>query len=336
LTILRYLLSASLENMLSPLSNTSAWNSMMLANTTFAGSNGTCELSPRGQYLSTVLTAFSGSIIGGISGGHFVAFYTAWICCMATLRIVLTGIWQVYEAAKFQPLEGGHQFHSFWSRVPVLRILMSNARTFDDPFFRDGARANEPTILGWASWLWATCYAPISQVLWLVAHWNTHNGGLKIVRAIGVSVTALPLTMDTKARYGAVLEQRFGRWSRIAFTFIHANSCMILGLISAIELIQGAVDAKIPAYVCIIYCLVMVFWTFIAFGFSTPHDEAYGSEGVSQLVAGLLMGAFGGLFTAAPAYSMMTQAETTPGVGISVYLRCKEVSIWKKVTAIIP
>jgi hypothetical protein len=321
--------------MLLPHSNTSAWNSMMLANTTFAG-NGTCELSPRAQYLSTVLTAFSGSIIGGISGGLFIAFYTAWICWMATLRIVLTGIWQVYEAVRLEPLEGGDQFHDFWRRVPVLKILMSDARTFDDPFFRHGAESNEPTILGWSSWVWATCYAPVSQVLWLVAHWNTHNGGLKIVRAIGVSVTALPLTMDTKARYGAALEQRYGRWSRIAFTFIHANSCMTLGLISAIELVQGAVDAKIRVYVCIIYFLMLVFWTAGAFAFSTPHDEAYGSEGALLLLAGLLMGTFGGLFTAAPAYAMMSQAKTTPGVGISDYLRCKEVSMWKKVTAIIP
>jgi hypothetical protein len=85
--------------------------------------------------------------------------------------------------------------------------------------------------------------------LWLVAYWNTHNGGLKIVRATGVSVTALPLTIDTKARYGAFLEQRYGRWSRITFTLIHASSCMTLGLISAIELVQGAVDAKIRVYV---------------------------------------------------------------------------------------
>jgi hypothetical protein len=177
---------------------------MTLTTTTFA-SYEACELSPHGQYLSTALTAFTSTIIIWVTMGCFVAFYTAWTSWMATLRIILTGIWQLHEAVRFQPLEGGHQFHSFWRRVPVLRILMSDAPPFDDPF-RRGAKGKEPTILGWSYWLWAACYAPTSQVLWLMTHWNTHDGGLKIVRAISVSLIALPLTMDTKARYGAAVE----------------------------------------------------------------------------------------------------------------------------------
>jgi hypothetical protein len=110
---------------------------------------------------------------------------------------------------------------------------------------------------------------------------------------------------------------------------------MTLGLISVIELIQGAIDAEINVFVCILYCLAMIAWTFAGFAFSTPQDKAYGYEGVPLLLAGLLMGAFGGLFTAAPAFSMMMEAENTPGVGISDCLICTEISIRKKVMSII-
>ncbi|KAK3644012.1 hypothetical protein LTR56_009864 [Elasticomyces elasticus] len=122
-----------------------------------------CQLSPHARALSTVLTASIGSIISGVSGSWFTAFFIAWVCWFAPLRICVVGIWAVIESLGGHPFEGGSQFHDFYGHVPGLGIIVNVWRNFDDPDFRDGADANSPTFLGWLGWLWSTIYSPVVQ-----------------------------------------------------------------------------------------------------------------------------------------------------------------------------
>ncbi len=83
--------------------------------------------------------------------------------------------------------------------------------TSESDFARgDATESNDVTLLGWFGWVWGVCYAPIIQVLWLVKNWSEASGELLIVRGLSVSVVALPLTMDTRARYGKALGRRIG------------------------------------------------------------------------------------------------------------------------------
>jgi hypothetical protein len=294
-----------------------------------------CVLSPHGRALSSVLTAFVGSIISGISGGHFTAFLTAWICWLASLRIIAVGIWAVIQAVQLKPLNGGSQFHDFYGRIPLLGKLMggfSGVRDIDD----EDAEANSPSFLGWLGWAWSACYSPVIQTLWLVENWDKASGSLKLVRAIGVSVTALPLTMDTRARYGAALGAIFGGWSETVFTFLTAGSCLMLGVLASIELVLGAMETSLKPFAIVVYVLFMLVWNYVSLVFATPYDGARSMNSLGAFLGGLAMGAFGGLFVAAPAFTLLHSAQDTPGSSLDIYLRCESVALWQKLIAVVP
>ncbi|KAK5728287.1 hypothetical protein LTR15_001422 [Elasticomyces elasticus] len=319
-----------------PPTNVTLLSTLNATTTTNATLPTICELSPHARALSTVLTAFIGSIISGISGSWFTAFFTAWVCWMASLRICVVGVWAVLESLCGHPLEGGSQFHDFYGHVPWFGKLVDEWRTFDDPFFREGADANKPTLLGWLGWLWSTIYSPIVQTMWLFENWNHASGSLKIVRAIGVSVTALPLTMDTRARYGTALGDTIGRWAEKMFNLITAISCLTLGVTACIELVLGATEASLKPVIDVVYVLAMLVWTYGSLIFATPHDEARSVNSVGAFLAGLATGAFGGFFTAAPAYVVLQKAQDAPGLDLGAYLKCEPVALWQKVVAILP
>ncbi|KAK3988888.1 hypothetical protein QBC44DRAFT_328414 [Cladorrhinum sp. PSN332] len=307
-------------------------------------SDATCILSPRATFLSTVLTTFVSSIVSGVSAGLFVPFYTAWISWFASLRIILVAFWQVYEAVHLRPIVGGDQFFRFWERVPVIGwLLFSDARQFNSSFFRGSAGRvmhgeGQVTALGWFGWAWAACYAPVIQVLWLVKNWETRSGGLFIVRGLGVSVVALPLTMDVRGRYGRALGERLGGWAQAVFTGVATMGLVVLAVLSVTELLLGLVKGAVGKHywLPVLYFLFMLFWTKGAFVFDSPHDEPYSAGGSGPILGGFVMGCFGGLFVAAPAFAMMLASPNDSGLAVGDYIRCESVALWEKITAIMP
>lgn len=57
-----------------------------------------CELSAQSGALSTILAAFIGSIINGLTSGYLVAFITGWISWFAALRILSGALLSLYRA----------------------------------------------------------------------------------------------------------------------------------------------------------------------------------------------------------------------------------------------
>ncbi|KIW97230.1 uncharacterized protein Z519_02622 [Cladophialophora bantiana CBS 173.52] len=122
-----------------------------LGNSTTTTSRAVCSLSPHARAISTVLAAFVGSVIGGISDSYFTAFYTTWISGIASLRILVVSVWAIIEVLQGNPLKGDDQFHNFYGQIPGLGKLgngFGGTRAFDDPFFRKGAEAHDPAFLG--------------------------------------------------------------------------------------------------------------------------------------------------------------------------------------------
>jgi len=171
--------------------------------------------------------------------------------------------------------------------------------------------------------------------MWLVENWSKAGTVLKAVRAIGVGVAVLPSTIDTKARYGEKLGKRYGPVFKVLFTFMTAASTMVLGVVAATELILAAKDG-VSWWLILGYIVFALAWTYGSVIFQSPHDEGIAVNSVGKLLAGLAMGAFGGLFTAAPAFSVMQAASNEPGVGLHGYLHYRTVALWQKIVAFLP
>ena len=82
-----------------------------------------------------------------------MAFHTAMICYMASLRIFLVGVRALFEALHGNPPKSGDQFSGFYGKLPRLEGIVNEIRKFDTLFFGDGAEASRPTFLGWLGWL---------------------------------------------------------------------------------------------------------------------------------------------------------------------------------------
>jgi len=109
-----------------------AINATLTANSTLP--KGSCTLSPHAHALSSVLTAFISSIVGGISGGYRVAFITAWVCWFGIPRILVVGAYQIACVLCSKPIAGGDDFFNF---IP---LGTGELRAFNVPFFRGEAR----------------------------------------------------------------------------------------------------------------------------------------------------------------------------------------------------
>lgn len=203
---------------------------------------------------------------------------------------------------------------------------------------QEGFQATPPSVLGWIGWLYATTYFPIVQILWLVSNWHDtpYAGIAKIVRAFAIAVTALPLTIDTKARYAVMLEQRYGRWANRVFTYVHTIATLTLAVTSLIMLALAVIQANIPMQFVPMFIILSIVWMFGSFAFFPPVDGGVPPTNVRTFFAGLAMGIFSGVFTAAPSFGAMVNAPTSPGVGLGDYLGCESASVWEKFVAIFP
>ena len=310
---------------------TTLLTSVNISNTSYRLDH-TCTLSPQAHAFSTVLSAIVGSIINGLSNGYFAAFFTAWLCWLGTLRLLIVGSYEASCALQSKPIYGGDDFFNFIRAGHGF----GGIRAFNEPFFREGAASNPPTVLGWIGWIFSCCYAPLIQVLWLVENWHKSFPGLKVARAVALSVAAIPTTMDTKARYGEALGEKFGSAYAIAFAFATAGSTLLLALVAIIELCLAVKQDSIPPGLIVMYVLGTMFWTYCSFTFASPHDEGTRMNSLWMVLGGLGMGVFGSLFAAGPALGIVANAPDELGVGLSEYLKCQEIAWWQKSVAILP
>lgn len=316
-----------------------------------------CELSPQGRAFSTVLTAFIGSIINGITSGFLVAFITAWISWFATLRILLGAIWSLRQAfsSEYAPLSTAPPAADEPIALQARGVLLGSAAApgsapapVGSKWSAMNKRLNtKVTVLGWLGWVYTAVYSPIVQVLWLAANWTSAAGSLKIVRGLGISVTALALTIDTKKRYAETLRGSsfLGRAACVAFKLTNAGSAFGMGAMCAALLIKGALEIDLKWYFFVVYCVFMVIWAAVSFVFVPVQDGGVGGAGI---IVDVLMGAFAGVILAAPAFFIMRNAEqptvsldgfSTPESGqasLNDYLSCESVAVWRKIAAVLP
>ncbi|KAL6716054.1 hypothetical protein ACLMJK_007016 [Lecanora helva] len=83
-----------------------------------------CELSPKAHAFSTVLTAFVGSIVNGITSGALVAFMTGWISWLAVFRIIAGSLIALHHSftSDYMLIPGGS------SSIPAEEIELSQRR----------------------------------------------------------------------------------------------------------------------------------------------------------------------------------------------------------------
>ena len=182
----------------------------------------------------------------------------------------------------------------------------------------------------------------------MVENWSAASGQLKVVRALGIAVSALSLTIDTCTRYGVALGgTRFGGpWARVEFSLWTASVAFRLGIERALLLIKAVHDLHLPWFAVLIYCIFLIVWAEASFRLYPVRD---GSIEGWNIIAGVLMGAFAGLGLAVPAFAVyqtvQSNADTAKmmrdGSGQQVqslgqYLLCEDVAIWQKFVAIFP
>jgi hypothetical protein len=149
-------------------------------------------------------------------------------------------------------------------------------------------------------------------------------------------VTALPLTMDNKARYATALGNKFGKWASRTFTAIHAFSTLTLGILSATMLVVAVIQMHVPIFFVPIYIIFSTIWIFGSFLLFPPLDGGMSPNSLGTFAAGLAMGVSAGAVTSTAAFGNMVMAPTTPGVGLGQYLNCEGVAVRQKFVAVFP
>lgn len=293
-------------------------------------STSTCTLSPRARALSSVLTGLVGASLTGFTSGYYVAFTVGLVCWCALPRSALVGVYQIYSISRLEMPEGGEHFFRFLDR-----LYRHGFRRINNEWFPE-AVDRQVSFLGWMGWTYTTLYSPTIQVLWLLENWNKASAGLKIVRAIGVSVAALPSTFDTRARYGEALGRLCGRPAAWSFSVLTAASTVTLTGVAAVELGFAAKELGKSAWMVAVCALFGLLWAFLSFDIASPHDEAKFLNGLPGNVLGLGVGAFAGVFVGAPAFYVMMNAQDHPESGLSAYLRCEGIVWWQKMVAVLP
>lgn len=331
-------------------------------------SDSSCGLTPQGRAFSTVLTAFIGSVVNGATNGYLVAFMTGWISWLAVLRVLsgaLFGLYQAFssdyarleQASRSQPAdEVAMEERGLVPETPqeAARHTASQdgKKTWLKPHLKSVKRMNDRlvqdvTVLGWIGWLYTAVYSPIVQALWLAENWTAASGPLKFVRAFAISIAALSLTIDTKKRYATRLSETkyLGAPACVAFKIINAASAFGMGIMCAALLIKGAIESSLGWYIVLIYCIFSVIWAAASFQICPVQDGGVKGHG---LIPDVLMGAFAGIFLAAPAFAVMQTAEqpiltsggfSTPESGqasLQTYLSCDSVAVWQKFVAVFP
>jgi hypothetical protein len=198
-------------------------------------------------------------------------------------------------------------------------------------------------IYGWLGWTWSAIYTPISSSIWLSVHISSSDGPVQFVRALAIGVSALGLTFDYKHRYGASIAKKYGSWAFVCFNAWNAFACLLLGVEAAVLLIRGALNLEFtPVPLLIAYPVLSIIWAWLSWRFLPPIDGA--RKGIN-VVADVLMGAFAGIFCAAPGF-ILWQSRNNPGFmggdtaseGLSLgdYLNCQGASVLGKFAAVMP
>jgi hypothetical protein len=205
------------------------------------------------------------------------------------------------------------------------------------------------SILGWVGWAYGALYAPVTQSLWIAANIkNSSNGGAKIVKGLTIAVTALPLGVDCRVRYADSLKRK---WASVLFNLANSMSCILQSMYCAILLTDGAINLRssgnFPMPVFGIYPLFSLFWMYGSFLILPMRDGGRKRAGQVHWAGYFLdigVGAFAGIFLAAPAFGLYQSAqfdrtvsgESGDGMSdIKTYLGC-ETQLWKKFVAVVP
>ena len=243
-----------------------------------------CEPPPQARTFSTVLTAFIGSIANGATSGYLVAFMTGMISWLAVLRVLSGALLTLHQAfssnyARLEqeistsrpPDEIAREERGLLpetSQAVAQGESQGDKKTWVSLIKRMNDRLiKEVTVLGWIGWLYAAIYSPIVQILWLAENWSAASGPLKFVRAFGISITALSLTIDTKNRYATKLSNTkyLGSPACVAFKIINGVSAFGMGIMCAALLIKGAIDASLEWYIIMLYCIFSIIWAAASF-----------------------------------------------------------------------
>lgn len=212
----------------------------------------------------------------------------------------------------------------------------------------------EVTILGWVGWVYSALYSPVSQLIWVAANASASNsaGVSKIVKGISVAVTALPLCLDSRVRFADSLQTKRlgGTWAYYAFNISNALSCTLQGLLCGTLLVWGVVEARsqtdaffassFPWPIVGIYPIFSLIWAWASFKV-VPMRDGGRKRAVQSHWAGYFldvgMGAFAGLFLAAPAFALYFSSaqDNTGAQDLGAFLHC-EAPTWQKFSALFP
>ncbi len=194
--------------------------------------------------------------------------------------------------------------------------------------------SDDVTILGWFAWVWSVCYAPPVQMLWLVRNWSSASPTLLFVRGLSVSVVALTLSKDTRARYGRALgKKNGGKVTEWLFSVVTTVSLITLGVISAIELGMYAVKrtplSTIWTIAEMLFLLSALGWmSLVAF----PHlDVPLSASSLRKVIHGVIMGCVTGVVGAA-----MDESARSPGLSILNYIKCQSIPWWERAITVLP
>ncbi|KAK3352179.1 hypothetical protein B0T25DRAFT_453731 [Lasiosphaeria hispida] len=329
-----------------------------------------CALSPSASAFSAILSAFIGSVINGLTSGWLVAFMTGWIAWLAIFRVLLGGLYMLYRSVTntWGPGRSGILWANMWPRAAVVRGLEQPAVSAAAKLWAKnhptlastgpGATAldRSVTALGWFSWGYTALFAPVTQVLFVAANTARHDiGATKIVKGLTVAVTALPLCIDCRVRYGDALGRA---WRGRVFNFATSLSALVQGGLCAVLLVEGLLDLKsasrggFPVIIMAgVYPVFALFWMAASFSFLPMRDGGRKRAGQTHWAGYFLdvgAGAFAGVFLAAPAIALYSSAQFNKRAGLGFgeepssglndlgeYLSC-ESQWWRRFAAVSP
>ncbi|KAM3085648.1 hypothetical protein ACMFMG_002716 [Clarireedia jacksonii] len=219
-----------------------------------------------------------------------------------------------------------------------------------------GSLNRDVTFLGWVGWIWTGLIAPISQLIWVAANIsNRSNGPVKIVKGLTVAVTALPLNIDSRIRYGEALAGSGNRrpWAKLAFNLTNCLSCLLQGAVN----ISHSSTFGFPTPILVIYPIFSLIWMYGSLVILPVRDggrRRAAQKHWSGYILDIGMGGFAGIFLAAPAFGIYqstsfdekygstsfdeTYGGTSNGADgqtLAQYLQC-ETQVWKKFAAVFP
>ena len=237
---------------------------------------------------------------------------------------------------------------NLWPPAAVVRGLGQDsarksaiARTFTD-------LNRDVTVLGWLSWVYTAVYAPTSQIIWVAANMDRHNvGAAKLVKGLTVAITALPLCIDCRVRYADKL-----KWGGYIFNLVTSLSCLLQGVLCTLLLVTGVMDVTRGFFgplliIVAIYPVFSLIFSLLSFVILPIRDGGRKRAAQAHWIGYFIdvgIGAFSGIFLAAPAIMLYMQAQFSRdvtgrhGTGMSdlqAYLAC-ETKGWKWLAAVAP